>query len=211
MAEINIQRKETSMWPWVVGGLVLVLVILFLAGVFSDDETVYEDASAADTTTQTNEPAAMNTEVPDDVESYLTYVREHNTDAMGLDHEYSSAALQRLAAALGAIATRDYAGDAEVQRVRDSLQSKADRIQIDPEATNHADMLRDAAMSVADLMETMQKKGYPNLGTQVGEVRSAATAIKPGVLTLEQKQEVQTFFTRAGEALESMAMARRSA
>ena len=50
MAEINIQRKEKSIWPWVLGGIVLILLVLLLAGVFSNREDDYDGRRDADTT-----------------------------------------------------------------------------------------------------------------------------------------------------------------
>ena len=50
MAELNIQRKERAVWPWVAGGIILVLLILLLSGAFSDNDSEYNDRRDADTT-----------------------------------------------------------------------------------------------------------------------------------------------------------------
>lgn len=204
MAEINLQRKEKSMWPWIVGGLILLLVILFLAGVFDGDKNIYDNRTPVDTTTQNNVPPPPADDLPNEVRTYLTYVREHDTTAMNPSHEYSSTALLHLADALNVLVDRDYMGNAGVDSTRKILREKADRLRENPAAKNHADMLRDATMSAANLMETMQRVQYPDLATAVSETRSAAMAIAPGKQPLDQKQTIQNFFLKAGVVLEAM-------
>ena len=38
MADINVERKGTSIWPWIIGLLVAALLIWALTGLFGDDE-----------------------------------------------------------------------------------------------------------------------------------------------------------------------------
>lgn len=205
MAEINLQRKEKSMWPWIVGGLILLLVILFLAGVFDGDKNIYDNTTPADTTTQNNTPPPPPAdELPAEVRAYLAYVREHDTTAMNPSHEYSSTALLYLADALNVLVDRDYMGNAGVDSTRKILREKASKLRENPAAKNHADMLRDAAMSATNLMEVMQKVQYPDLVSSVAETRSAAMAVAPGTQPLDQKQTIQNFFLKAGVVLEAM-------
>lgn len=207
MAEINIQRKEKSMWPWIIGGLILLLVILFLAGVFDGDKNVYDNRAATDTVTH-NGPAPAVTpesEFPDEVQKYLAYVREHDTTDIGLKHEYSSTALVYLADALNVLVDRDYMGNTQVDSTRKILREQAANLRKDPASTEHAEMIRSASMSAANLIEVMQKVQFPDLAATAAEVRTAAMAVNPAVLTLEQKQNIKNFFVKAGVALKAMA------
>lgn len=207
MAEINIQRKEKSMWPWIIGGLILLLVILFLAGVFDGDKNVYDNRATTDTVTQNNPaPAATpESDFPDEVQTYLAYIREHDTTDIGLKHEYSSTALVYLADALNALVDRDYMGNAQVDSTRKILREQAANLRKDPASTEHAGMIRSAAMSAANLIEIMQKVQFPDLAATAAEVRTAAMSVNPAVLTLEQKQNIKNFFVKAGVALKAMA------
>ena len=38
MADINVERKQRSIWPWIVGLLVLALLIWLLASMFNGDD-----------------------------------------------------------------------------------------------------------------------------------------------------------------------------
>lgn len=42
MAEINIQRKKRSVWPWVLALLIVLALAAFLYFAFNDDTTVTE-------------------------------------------------------------------------------------------------------------------------------------------------------------------------
>lgn len=47
MADINVERKQRSIWPWIVGLLVLALLIWLLASMMDRDD----DAPVVDETT----------------------------------------------------------------------------------------------------------------------------------------------------------------
>ncbi|HEX2190892.1 MAG TPA: hypothetical protein VHG51_18435 [Longimicrobiaceae bacterium] len=50
MADINVERKQRSIWPWIVGLLVLALLIWLLASMFNDDDdgAVVEDPTTVE-------------------------------------------------------------------------------------------------------------------------------------------------------------------
>ena len=62
MADINVERKGASIWPWILGLLVAALLIWALAGLFGDDGEV-ETADPAVEVGVVRPPAAgMNAE-----------------------------------------------------------------------------------------------------------------------------------------------------
>jgi hypothetical protein len=49
MADINVERKQRSIWPWIIGLIVLALLVWLLASMFGDDdreEVVVEEPAA---------------------------------------------------------------------------------------------------------------------------------------------------------------------
>ncbi len=46
MADINVERKGTSIWPWIIGLIVLALLIWLLAGLFDNDDEIEPIAEA---------------------------------------------------------------------------------------------------------------------------------------------------------------------
>jgi hypothetical protein len=198
MAEIQIERKERNVWPWVLAGLVLLALLWFL---FTRGDDAAERQAGADT-------AAVDTAVAATtgaVNSFVSYVEERRarTDA-DLSHEYTADGLRRLAAALGDVATRDTAAGQAIQPRLDSLRQRADDLERNAGSTNHARYAREAFVAAAGVMSAIQQQRYPNLSSQVSAVRQAAESVQPGTLLLEQKTQVQQFFDRAADAMRGM-------
>jgi len=120
---------------------------------------------------------------------------------MTLDHTYTSQALLKLSAATKAIADKiNYNTNADLDKVNDY----ADKITNDPFETTHADNIRRAADILSTLIEHVQQVKYPALRAEAGELRKAAASINPDVLTLDQKNAVKSFFSKAAALLEKI-------
>lgn len=203
MAEIKIEKKK-PIWPWIVLALVILALLYFF--VFADDDnddldaveteqveegTVWEDEMETETDT-----ANWNTGA---VQSYLTYISDNNR--MGLDHEYTNNAIIELMNAVQAKADEmNYDISADMQSVREDAQV----IQQDPMALNHADRIKSAGMKLANIIENMQKEGFPNLSNDVNEVKTAVQNINETTPTLEQRDQIKMFFDEAGDVLSKM-------
>lgn len=134
---------------------------------------------------------------------FVQFAQADNDLKQGMEHEYTSTGIRRLADALGSVASRD-AGDSDIERKLDALRGRAEQLQKDARSTEHADITRQALLAAADVMTTLQNKRFPNLGGQVAQVRQAAEDIKPDQNLLDQKTRVQTFFRRASGVLQEM-------
>lgn len=62
MADINVERKGASVWPWILGLLVAALLIWALVGLFGDDEEGETAVPAAEVGAVLPVPAGMNAE-----------------------------------------------------------------------------------------------------------------------------------------------------
>ncbi|HEV2132500.1 MAG TPA: hypothetical protein VGR27_15405 [Longimicrobiaceae bacterium] len=215
MADINVERKGPSIWPWIIGLIVLALLIWALAEMLGGDrvdtaavvdDTVLGTTEVAPTTPTTDVTAAA---APAAVQEFVQWVdrRDPQTD-MGLQHEYTSNGLRQLADALESLAQRH--GDRPaVQQSIQTMRQQADRLeQSDAASTQHANMTRDAFTSAADAMNTLHQEYHPqasDVDSQVNQVRQAAQAIDTGTPLLQQQERVQTFFDRSRDAVRTMA------
>jgi len=199
MAEIKIEQKK-QVWPWILVGLIIVaLLVYFIA--FRDYEKNVEVVTEVDYITNTNEPELI--EIKENNATVAAYVNfiENNKEQMSLDHAYTNEALLTLIEATNAMANEvGYDVQADIEKVREY----AKMISSDPFETTHADNIRNADDILTNVFQNIQKAKYPSLADEVTALKIASEAIKPGVLTLEQKDAVKNYFSKASDLLQKM-------
>jgi len=218
MAEIKIEKKK-RVWPWILLALGIIGLLIYFLGFNDNNEPVNEVSKTSqppvveqtDPTdvkeNQTPEPQAVEqtdlisvTENNSKVEAYVNFVEADKLE-MDLDHEYTNAALLKLIQGTEAMAEEvDY----DIQVALNQVNEYAQMITNDPFETTHANNLRKANDILANALQNIQKAKYPGLSNEVAELKNASESIKPGVLTLEQKDEVKTFFNKAAVLLQKM-------
>lgn len=213
MAELHIERKERSAWPWILLGLALLALLLwYLLGRDDVDDGVVADTAAGVVTDTGAAPGAAPDAMPGAagdaggaVAAFLAYTDERRSrQNADLTHEYTADGIRRLAAALDVVARQDTVGGAALQPRLDSLRQGADALQRNAESMQHAEQTRAAFTSAAGIMAAVQERRFPDLGDEVGQVREAAEAVRAGAPLLEQRAQVQTFFDRAAAVLRAM-------
>lgn len=206
MAEIEIQKKKNNnIWPWIIGLIVVAALIWLLAGAFDDDDDVVEQEPVSTTAAISDAEPISSDDMPDDVEEYITFANQDDQSEMGVEHEYTSQGITKLALALDALVEEKGIQDVNVDEKRRMMQSKADYIQQNWESTKHADSLKSAFSAANELMASIQEANYPDMGPQVGELETAAEAIDPQDLTLEQKNIIKNYFDKSSQILQAMA------
>ena len=190
MTEIKIEKKK-PVWPWIL--LVLGLLVAAWFIFFRNDKD--EPVETADKTALIDVHENNNI-----VATYVTFINS-DTNTMSLDHAFTSEALTKLTDAVDAMATE--AGyDVKVDIAK--AKQYADEITKDPMSTTHADKIRSAADVLSTSLQNMQQAKYPGLSAEAADVKSAATAIKPEILTLDQRDAVKSFFRQAADLLSRM-------
>ena len=198
MAEIKIEKKKT-IWPWIILGILLLLAVFY----FTSKETAVLDE---------NEPVEEVYEEPiDDMESeenvtafataLTSYSNYIDNAEMGIDHEYSNGALLYL---INAVEAKADQLNVDINADLEEARKNAAIITEDPEALNHANLIRDAGMIISRALTTIQKSEYPNLTTEASDVEMAVSKIKKDEQTLNQKDDVNGFFKSAESLLEKM-------
>src|SRR5690606_16255405 len=119
MAEINVERRERSMAPWLIIGALLLIALLWwllsgnnerdnvaavtdTTGVVAPGAMGTADPAAATMTPESGTGSMGTAAQPAAVSTFLSYVDERSTQgAVGLDHEYTANGLRQLADAIG--------------------------------------------------------------------------------------------------------------
>ncbi|MGI8843678.1 MAG: hypothetical protein ACR2HZ_08260 [Gemmatimonadaceae bacterium] len=214
MANLNIEKKDRPIWPWIALGIVLLAALAwFLMARDDTPRTDTGDAASsviADTSlraaAQANDPSAATIEgAPEEVNDYLRYTAEHRAQAdADLSHEYTANGIRRLASALGAITDRDTVGGTNVPSLVADLRDRADALERNQESMSHARYAKDAFISAGDLMQALQQRSYPNAGAEVEQARQAAQSVDTDGPLLAQRTRVQAFFDHSARVVQAM-------
>jgi len=213
MAEIDIQRKRPTAWPWIVATLVLALAVWGIAEWFDPDEPEIADVTLEEDVTppaelQRSEPAPPSEDARSLVAGYALYARDFATAEMGRQHEYVAGGVRRLATALDAVVQERRLDGVDVQRRLAAFHEAASQIQESEwTAQMHADEVKEAFISATDLLERMMADGAQAdeaARIAVDEARQAAGSLAADEPLLEQRDAVQRFFSATARALNAM-------
>lgn len=199
MAEIKIEQKK-QIWPWLLVGLIIAALLVYFL-VFRDTGNNSEAVTESDYNSNTNKRDLS--EVKENNGSVVAYVNfvENSKEKMSLDHAYTNEALLKLIEAIKAKANEvGY----EVQADLEKVNEYAEMITNDPFETTHADNIRKAADILSTVLQNIQKAKYPGLAVQTEVLKNAAGSINPEVLTLDQKDAVKNYFSKASDLLQKM-------
>lgn len=213
MADINVERKGPSIWPWIIGLIILALVIWALAELMGDDDVVDTDPVAV-----VDEPAASPVPAPvtntradsmagPAVQEYLAMCTGTAAE-VAPDHQFTSGCLDQLATTLESVVQRPDMAGLDLQAQLTDFRQKADRLVQSPnESTQHANWTREAFISAADLLDDLQDDRYPELEAGVERLTDAAEAVQADALLTEQGDAIHAFFNQVGDLLSAMGTA----
>lgn len=199
MTEIKIEKKNI-VWPWILLVLAVIAVLVYFL-VYDDYKEVKDEDKQTSELVGPQRPDLISVkENNSTVAAYVNFI-ESGDNKMTLDHEYTNEALYKLTEAVYAIAGEvGYDVKADLEKVKEY----AEKITNDPYETTHADNIRSASEILTNALQNIQKAKFPGLANEVAELRNASEAIKPAILTLDQKNEVKAFFSKAANLLRKM-------
>lgn len=208
MAQIRLEEKKSgSILPWIIGLLLLALIIWGVAEAFDDDEIeeTYTEEVVDNDDVAAVAPVANNVDYMTPIATYMATTENMEGD-MGLDHEFSHKALTELVNATVAVAQAKGVNTAATSQAKiDQVKQLADEITRDPMAGDHANKIQQAAMMITDMLESIDRESYNSMASdEISELRNEAQAITEETLTLNQKEDVRSFFDQAREVLEDM-------
>lgn len=196
MAEIHVQQKRTSAWPWIIAALLVIGALALLFGRNGDRETVAFDSDTADVV---DAPAAAERSAGAAAGGFTAWRASNPIEnAMGREHEYIADGLREIADNIEELDTND-----ALQSQAESIRSSADALQEEQQSQRHSEMARQAFETVSSALSSLAT-GASGVAAQLEQ---AAGEIHPERPLMEQTEAVRTFFDRAEQALAS---ARRS-
>jgi valyl-tRNA synthetase len=202
MAEIKVEKKK-NYWGYIIGAILAVAVVVWFLMADTDGAVEGDNVYQENNTVEDN-PNALSNENSEGYESgaiseYLSFTDKSRD--IGIDHEYTNEAITKLIQA-----TREVSSNTgvDINKELAAAMQKAEAITDDPMDTNHADKIKQAYLSITEVFANLQRSKFPDMSNDVESLRSAAEAIDPAVLTLDQKEKVKAYLDEAGAILEKM-------
>jgi hypothetical protein len=197
MAEIRIEKKK-PVWPWLLLGLLLVgLLVWLVADTDEDYDEIEETASVSEVETYDTDMVAEAPVVIPEVTQYVEMVDKNIN--MDLSHETSHKLLTSLADAIQATATKiNY--DPIQDNAFKEMKDWADKIKKDPMAGTHANSIKKALDNATVAIQNMQQT-MPDVQNNSQKLQQELEDIDPATLTLDQKPDIKSYLREAGDAL----------
>ncbi|MDW5290316.1 hypothetical protein [Formosa sp. PL04] len=207
MAEIKIEKKR-PIWPWIIGLLVVIGIILFLFYAMSKDDnypndTITNEYSRTDTINANRSAIYNTTPTNDTVEhyassaTYLVKLQETLKDSatIGTDAAQTTQALKNLAYATAA--------KAEESNVYDTAALKNLESQLE-QHTMTSDTPLDLKTMSADItavIADIQTSRAPNLNTEVSTLKQTSEKLSASTAWAKQQNTIQDYLKQAHNIL----------
>lgn len=204
MAELHVQEKRRSAWPWILGALFAVLLIWIVVERNDADEYATGDVVA---TPVAPAPAIAPAPVSSvDVDRFVVFATDPTPDFgnMNAAHTYTRNGLRYLASALDEVARSAPVTGQNIQPSIAALRQGAEALSEDAAGPEHAAALSRVINQAAEVMRELQRARFPESADEVSRVGDAARRISANEAILEQREAVREFFSRAATAVQSM-------
>ncbi len=124
---------------------------------------------------------------------------------VGLDHEFTHDGLDKLLSFTEAMVTMEGIDVNNFEARKNDIMKLADGLTKNWTSTDHADKAKKAFEHTADLIADIESNANVKLsGNQISDLKKAASAINPGELMTNQKEEVYTFFDHAQKVMNAL-------
>ncbi|MGH7477181.1 MAG: hypothetical protein ACRELD_12990 [Longimicrobiales bacterium] len=212
MADMDIQQKRRSIWPWVLGALAVVVAIWVVADmVTTDDEFADTPPAATEFEPLDEDVTAVGPEVDAELPEAVRSFRERcaaGVSATTGDDAHTANCLRDLAAALEVVIERGSVRDEPLDQRIDELREQVGDITEDAQSTQHSQEVQQAIEETAHvIVQAVETRAATTdeLRQEAERVREAAEQIDATEPVSEQRNETAEFFSRADRVLALLA------
>lgn len=211
MAEIKIEKKS-PVWPWILLVLVIIGVVVYFMYANKEADDVnddYDDVTNEQVmdSTRNDRPITDSTPLNYDSTPYSQYLAFEgaikDSTRIAVDTSYTKKAYYNLTKA--AAKKAEESGIEQSQELTDLQEFSAliTKVSI-PSSHEKAKNFKTAGDKVATVLEAVQQKSYPNLQTEVAELKTAASNIDGTKNMSKQQNEISRFLQKSREVLKGM-------
>ncbi len=199
MAEIKIQRRQRSPWPWIIGIIILAGFVWFmLTYVYmpeGDDNT-----GVAGDSLSTNQRYLPPPDTSNEVRDFVEYSRDTTQNIS--PKRYTEQGLIKLQSALSYIADRTDSVKNQVGQEIDSLDRTIAKV--DTTSPNYLGQVKPAFSAAVKAIESIQYSGTTTQRGSAAELRSIESSIDTTKSLESQIDKIKMFFAEAGNVLQQV-------
>ncbi len=211
MAEIKIEKRKPA-WPWIIAGLAVIAIIVFLV-VGNNDRDMNRDQTAAygskhdsrydkdRDNTRNNSIMNGNSDKKErrEVAEFVDYVR-HDLKDETLDHRNLTRAFNELRDATESIAEKTGYPKENIEDTKDYIKE----INKDSFEDENAEQIKRTADVFADHLQKMQMAKFPQLKTDAMKLVETSKRIHSNQPAVDQTGELRSFLAEAADLVEKM-------
>lgn len=200
MAEIKIQRKQRSPWPWIIGIIILAAILWFILAYVYIPENIGNVRKGTDSTSSRIK-YNFQVDTMNDVKEFISFLQE-SSRLENLKH-YTENGLLKLQSALNYLSDRIESSDNSIiDKNIDSMDIAV--AEIDTASTGYLSELKPAFSSALKVMDSIRKLKYPNLKPNILTLRDIENSIKTNSTVNTQSIKIRRFYLEAGNILQQM-------
>jgi hypothetical protein len=203
MAEIHIQKKKRSVWPWLLGILLVAAVILYILFTLEGTREIDIDVPFSSDTTGENLNDSLSAAIKyEAVNEYITFVRDSSSIIdKGNAKEFTSNGLRLINSALSSVLQEDSAANKNIVNQNDSLRKYAEELMKKSNDGKQGVIVKKSFITVSDIFNSIYMKKN-SVDNRINNLEEIAQSIRNKELN-DQKDVIKRFFEKSGEILQS--------
>jgi len=203
MAEIKIQRRQRSPWPWIIGIIILAGFIWFMLTYVYMPEGNEGEVLAGDST-YTKDRYVTPADTANEVRDFIEYTQD-TTQTLS-PKRYTEQGLIKLQSALSYVADRTDSTKIRLTEEIDSLDRTI--VKIDTTSRSYLSQVKPALSAAANAIESIKSSGSsaPHLGQS--DLKRIESGIDTSKSLESQLGKIKEFFAEAGNALQQVKLSR---
>lgn len=200
MAEIKIQKRQRSPWPWIIEIIILAAIIWFILNyVYKPDNS--KDPAAIFDSTYYNDNYKPPLDTTNEVKDFINFSKDISKPLN--PKRYAEKGLIKLQSALSYLADKiDTSNDSVIDKNIDSLDRAV--AEVDTSSSNYLSELIPAFSSALKVMASIQNLKFPELAGNISNLKNVANSINVSSTINLQLAKIKQFYIEAGNTIQQM-------
>lgn len=212
MAEIKIEKKR-PIWPWVLVVLIVLALVIYFVYENQESDDYNDDFNDGITTEQIDDSITSEMDKAYDAnQDYSSAFDEFSafedsisdSTRIAVDSSYTKKAFSNLAKAVVNKADESSLQASEALNDLRAYTTLNTNVSRTPKEAGESKNFKTASDKVAKVLEAIQAKSYPELQSQVSDLKQVTAKIDGSISMDKQQAAMYSFFSKSKEVLKAM-------